>query len=133
MASINRSANKYELIITKEDDYLDVRLNGEMTLEDNFQVWVDIVQACDHFGIYNILRVSNQKRFTTLHAYGHTNIFPETGVTLKHRVAWVELNEENVEMIAFIETALKNRGLVNGALYPTEDEALAWLKSGEDQ
>lgn len=133
MATIDKSANKYELIITKKDDYIDVRLNGEMNLVDNHQVWLDIIQACDQFGIFNILGVSDLKRFDTMHAYSHSDIFQDSGVTLRHRIAWVELNDDNVEMIKLIETVLKNRALVNEALFPSEEEALKWLKSGGDQ
>lgn len=119
--------SKYTLEITANDDYIDVRLNGEMTLEENFDVWKAIITACNNYKINNILGVSNLAPFDTLHAYEHTSIFEETGITFKHRIAWVELNPLNEPMVKFIETVLMNRGMVNGHLFKTEKEALNWL------
>lgn len=120
-------SKKYTLDISLKANYVDVRLNGELTLEENFQVWIDIVNACETFNCFNILGVSNLEPFDVSHAYQHKDIFKDTGVTMKHRIAWVEENKDNQSMVKLIENVLINRSLVNGYLFPSEKEAKEWL------
>lgn len=60
-------------------------------------------------------------------AFKHEKIFRETEVSLKYRIAWVKKNPIARENIQFVETVLKNRGLVNGGLFTDVSEAKAWL------
>lgn len=124
---IKKEFNSHTIDITLKDNYLDVRVNGKLTLEENFQVWVDIVAASEEFNCYNILGISNLEKFTTMYSYNHTGIFESVGVTLKHRIAWVELNKNNQEMIRLVETVLKNRAQVNGGLFENIEAAKDWL------
>lgn len=123
--------SKYTLNIEPKGNYVDVRLNGKLSLEENFDVWKAIISACNQYKCNNILGISNLVPFDTMHAYAHTDIFEEVGVTINHRIAWVELNPNNEPMVKFIETVLMNRGLVNGHLFQTEKEALDWLLKKE--
>lgn len=124
-------SKKYTLEITHIDNYIDVRSSGKFTLEENYHAWVEILNACESFNCFNILGVSNLEPFDVSHAYQHKDIFKDTGVTWKHKIAWVEENPNNQSMIKLIETVLINRGLLNGRVFPSEQEAKDWLLKNE--
>lgn len=117
----------YQLSITDMGEYVKVELSGKMTIEENYKVWEEILQACKLFKCTKIFGVSNLQRFETMQAYEHKNIFQRAGVNTKYRIAWVEKSRENEPMAQFVETVLLNRGLLNGQLFKTEEEALVWL------
>jgi len=60
-------------------------------------------------------------------AIDHQAIFLEAGVTIDHRIAWVQLNPDALKMTEIAETILLNRGLLNGRLFTDEFEARRWL------
>lgn len=89
--------------------------------------------ACDSYSCYDILGVSDlDTPFSTMDAYDHHEIWAEVGVTLKHRIAWVNKDAESLEILKFTETVLLNRCQLNGGLFPSIGEAEKWLREGSD-
>ena len=92
------------------------------------QMWVDIIAATREFGCLYILGLARLDQPTKLaDAIDHQAIFLEAGVTIDHRIAWVQLNPDAVEMSRLAETVLLNRGRVNGRVFTDEFEARRWL------
>jgi hypothetical protein len=63
-------------------------------------------------------------------AIDHQAIFPEAGVTIDHRIAWVQEDPDARKRAEVAETILLNRGLLNGRLFADEFEARRWLSDG---
>ena len=88
---------------------------------------------CEKHDYFNILGESHtEEPLSTMDAYNHIEIFKLAGVTKQHRIAWVHHVKETDKTMKFIENVLKNRGLVNGGLFPTIEEAKRWLLSEGD-
>ena len=91
-------------------------------------MWKDIVAACTQHECLSILGLSNMDQPIRLaDAIDHQAIFLEAGVTIDHRIAWVQLNPDAVRMNMLVESVLLNRGLVNGHVFTNEIEARKWL------
>ena len=109
-------------------DYVHARQYGPDSYDASLELWQHIVVACEEHNCFNILGESfTTKALTTLEAFDHIKIFKLAGITLKHRIAWVNHSKETVDSSRFAETALRNRGLINGHLFPTLAEAKHWL------
>jgi len=63
-----------------------------------------------------------------LEGYELPALFRELNIDQKYRIAWVELDEDARDTIAFVQTVLANQGLP-GLLFETETETEAreWL------
>ena len=108
---------------------IEVRVAGIPDRESIAQMWSKIVQACARHECLYILGVSNIDRPQRVAvAIDHQAIFLEAGVTIDHRIAWVQLNPDAMEMTRLAETVLLNRGMVNGRLFTDEYEARRWLR-----
>lgn len=117
-----------KITITFENDHVHVVVKVDQSYERSLAMWKDIVQACEEHDCYNILgETHDTKPLETMDAFGHINIFKEAGVTLKHRIAWVAYGQTNKDAIHFTEMSLKNRGLVNGHVFDSVEDARAWL------
>lgn len=113
--------------IKKEDKYILARITGNIGYAQILELWRGIIRACDEYQCFNILGISETEPLSTMDAFGHEKIFRETGVSMKHRIAWVEKDPAAKKQLEFAETVLKNRGLVNGGLFADVSEAKAWL------
>ena len=114
--------------IELRDSAVEVHLSGSPDRASIAQMWKDIVAACDQFGCKAILGISKVDRPLKLaDAIDHQAIFLEAGVTIDHRIAWVQMNPDAVEMNRLAESVLLNRGLANGRLFTDEFEARRWL------
>ena len=108
---------------------IEVRVSGIPERASIAQMWHDIVAACDEHRCLYILGISKLDRpHKVADAIDHQAIFLEAGVTIDHRIAWVQLNPAAVEMTRLAETVLLNRGLANGRLFTEEHEARRWLR-----
>ncbi len=108
---------------------IEVRVAGLPDRASTMQMWSDIVAACARHECLYILGVSNIDRPQKVaDAIYHQAIFLEAGVTIDHRIAWVQLNPDAMEMTRLAETVLLNRGMVNGRLFTDEYEARRWLR-----
>lgn len=108
---------------------IEVRATGIPDRQSVSQMWKDIIEACKEHQCFSILGLSNMDRPLKLEdAIDHQAIFLEAGVTIDHRIAWVQLNPEAYAMNELVETVLLNRGLANGRLFADEFEARRWLE-----
>ena len=95
------------------------------------RMWQDIVAACAEHQCFYILGIADiDAPLRVADAIDHQAIFLEAGVTVDHRIAWVQLNPEALEMSRLAETVLLNRGLANGRLFTDEHAARRWLRGG---
>lgn len=113
------------------DSVIEVRVTGTPDRASIAQMWKDIVAACEQHRCLSILGISNMEQPIKLaDAIDHQAIFLEAGVTIDHRIAWVQMNPDAVRMNLLIESVLLNRGLVNGHVFTNEIEARKWLTDG---
>jgi hypothetical protein len=107
---------------------IEVRVSGIPDRESVAQMWKDIIAASAEHKCLSVLGLSNMDRPLKLaDAIDHQAIFLEAGVTIDHRIAWVQLNPAAYAMTELVETVLLNRGLANGRLFSDEFEARRWL------
>ena len=108
---------------------IEVRVTGIPDRQSIAEMWSEIVAACARHECLYILGISNIDRPQKVaDAIDHQAIFLEAGVTIDHRIAWVQLNPDAVEMTRLAETVLLNRGMVNGRLFTDEYVARRWLR-----
>jgi hypothetical protein len=113
------------------DSVIEVRVSGTPDRSSIAQMWKDIVAACAEHRCLSILGLSDMEQPIKLaDAIDHQAIFLEAGVTIDHRIAWVQMNPEAVRMNLLIESVLLNRGLANGRVFTNEMEARKWLTDG---
>jgi hypothetical protein len=108
---------------------IEVRTSGVPDRSSVSQMWKDIVAACAKQQCFYVLGLANiDAPLKVADAIDHQAIFLEAGVTIDHRIAWVQLNPAALEMSRLAETVLLNRGLANGRLFTDEFEARRWLR-----
>lgn len=114
--------------IEHRDSVIEVHVSGTPDRASIGQMWKDIVTACAEHGCLYILGLTNMEQPLKLaDAIDHQAIFLEAGVTIDHRIAWVQLNPEALAMTQLVESVLLNRGLAHGRLFTNELEARSWL------
>jgi hypothetical protein len=70
---------------------VEVRASGIPDRASLTQMWKDIIAACKEHHCFSILGIANMDRPLSLaDAIDHQAIFPEAGVTIDHRIAWVQ-------------------------------------------
>lgn len=107
---------------------IEVQATGIPDRQSVSQMWKDIIDACKERQCFSILGLSNfDQPLRIADAIDHQAIFLEAGVTIDHRIAWVQLNPEAYAMTELAETVLLNRGLANGRLFNNELDARRWL------
>lgn len=117
-----------EYSINCVNSVIEVRVDGIPDRASVSQMWKDIVAACSENSCFSILGLTNLERPLKLaDAIDHQAIFLEAGVTIDHRIAWVQLNPAAYKMTEVVESVLLNRGLINGRLFTDEFEARRWL------
>ena len=108
---------------------IEVRVAGIPDRDSIAEMWSDIVAACarhECLYILGISRVDQPQRVAD--AIDHQAIFLEAGVTTEHRIAWVQLNPDAVEVTRLAETVLLNRGIASGRTFTDAVEARRWLR-----
>lgn len=107
---------------------IEVHVSGLPDRQSITQMWKDIIKACAEHQCLSILGITNMERPLRLaDAIDHQAIFLEAGVTIDHRIAWVQLNPAAYAMTQLVESVLLNRGLINGRLFTDELDARRWL------
>ena len=110
------------------DSVIEVRVTGTPDRPSLARMWKDIVAGCREHRCLSVLGLSDmEKPIKLADAIDHQAIFLEAGVTIDHRIAWVQMNPEAVRMNMLIESVLLNRGLANGRVFTNELEARQWL------
>lgn len=114
--------------IEHKDSLIEVRVAGTPERASLLQMWKDIVAACKEHQCASVLGLANMDEPLKLEdAIYYKTLFPQAGVTIDHRIAWVQRNPDAVAMNLLAESVLLNRGLVNGRVFTNEVEAREWL------
>ena len=117
-----------EYTIEHVNSTIEVQVSGIPDRASITQMWKDIVTACKEFECLSILGLSNMEQPLKLSdAIDHQAIFLEAGVSIDHRIGWVQQNPDALKMTEVAETVLLNRGMLNGRLFTDEFEARRWL------
>ncbi len=118
-----------EFTVTFADKYVRVVSDGEKDLEFSKTLWTEVIRTCEENNCYRVFGLANTTiPMEALDAYDHGRLFRDLGLDSRFRIAWVESNPEAIDIVAFIETVLLNRGLP-GKLFDDEREAMEWLLS----
>jgi len=122
----------YEATITLKDQdtkpYVAVEVYGEANYENARDLWMRIAQTCRDTACYKILGENHfNNPVSTIDAYRHKDIFMETGISGKARVAWVDSNPATFQSTEFIGHVLGNRALINGRIFRDKIKAKVWL------
>jgi len=124
-----------EIIVEYKGDYIHVRHYGKNNYDISLNLWRRVKAACDQYNCFNILGESyTTEELSTMDAFNHLKIVELVGLTLQHRVAWVIQEKETGKGIEFVETVVvKNRGLVNGEIFSSVEEAKRCLLGKENE
>jgi hypothetical protein len=124
-----------EIIIEYKDNYVHARVYGQNNYDVSLEVWRRIMAACKEHNCFNILGENfTTEELSTMDAFDHLKILEEVGLTFQYRIAWVNHVKETSRGLEFVETVVvKNRGLANGKLFPTFEEAKRWLLGKEKE
>lgn len=122
-----------EIIVEYKGDHVHARVYGKNNYDISLEVWRRIMAACKEHNCFNILGENfTTEELSTLDAFNHLKILEEVGLTLAYRIAWVSHIKEASKGLEFVETVVvKNRGLANGGLFQTVEEAKLWLLGKE--
>lgn len=124
---------KNELVITFENDHIQILSNGEKNYEFALRLWSEAVVACEKYNCFDILGIADTTvPLTISEGFEHANLFEQVGIDGRYRIAWVELNAEAYQAVFFVETVLFNRGFP-GRLFLDVAEAKEWLLGGEEE
>lgn len=120
----------YEMSVVFTGDYVEARSTGSKSYQSAVTLWHEIVKVCAEHDCYKVLGIGESTSpMSTMDAMNHSQLFKDFEITHKYQIAWVELRQEAVDSVKFIETVLMNRGLLNGKLFMDIDEAKRWLLS----
>jgi len=124
-----------EIIVEYKGDYIHVRHYGKNNYDISLNLWRRVKAACDQYNCFNILGESyTTEELSTMDAFNHLKIVELVGLTLQYRVAWVIQEKETGKGIEFVETVVvKNRGLVNGEIFSSVEEAKRCLLGKENE
>ena len=121
----------YEMSVAFKGDYVEARSVGDKSYQTAVTLWQEIIKTCDEHNCYKVLGVGESSTgMSTMDAMDHEKLFKDFAITRKYKIAWVELNEDALGSIKFLEMVLLNRGLLNGMLFPNVEEAKLWLLEG---
>ena len=118
----------YEMSVTFTGDYVEARSTGDKSYQTAVALWTEITRVCAESHCYKVLGIGNSTTaMPTMDSVRHEQLFKDFAITFNYKIAWVELNQEALGSIRFLENFLLNRGLVNGRLFHDVDEARQWL------
>jgi hypothetical protein len=131
----NEQSMRDEIIIEYEGNYIHVRHYGKNNYDISLDLWRRVKAMCDQYNCFNILGENyTTDELSTMDAFNHLKILELVGLTLQHRIAWVNQVKETAKGLEFVETVVvKNRGLVNGGIFPSVEEAKLWLLGKENE
>ncbi len=124
---------KDEIIVEYRGDYVYAAMYGKNNYELSLELWRRIMAVCKEHNCFKILGENfTTEKLSVMDAFDHLKILEEVGITLDYRVAWVSNTPESAFTLEFVETVVvKNRGLANGGIFPTFEEAERWLLGEE--
>ncbi len=124
-----------EIIVEyNQEGYVHARHYGKNNYDISLEVWRRIMALCKEHNCLKILGENfTTEELSTMDAFNHLDILALVGLTPQHRVAWVNHVKEAARGLEFVETVVvKNRGLANGKLFQTIEEAKRWLLGSEN-
>lgn len=118
-----------KIIVEYRGDYVYAAIYGKNNYDLSLELWRHIMAECRKHNCFKILGENyTTEELSTMDAFDHLKILDLVGVTLDYRIAWVNQVKETARGVEFVETVVvKNRGLANGAIFPTVEEARSWL------
>ena len=118
-------ANAFE--VTFEGDHILARTFGDKDADLAKRLWTEVAQLSREHECLRILGIGDTATpISTIDAFDFPAMFREVGIGPHHRIAWVELNQQYVNTMKFLDDVLLNRGLP-GRVFPTVEDAKAWL------
>lgn len=116
-----------QLTVTFEGNHIQVLSDGDKTFEFSVKLWTTVAETCQQHDCFNVLGIANTTEpLEAIDGYEHARLFGDLDIDVRYRIAWVELNPDAVDIAAFIETVLINRGLP-GQLFASVEDAKEWL------
>ncbi len=113
-----------EMSVTFTGDYVEARSTGDKSYQTAVTLWQEILKVCDEHSCYKVLGIGESTTpMSTMDAMHHEKLFNDFAITRRYKIAWVELNREAFGSMKFLETVLLNRGMLNGMLFSTVEEA----------
>ena len=118
---------KNRLTISFEGDHVLVLAEGDKDMEFAESLWLQAASLCEQNNCFNVLGVSrSSKTLEALDAYEYARLYRRLGIDERYRIAWVELEPHAVDIAAFIDTVLSDRGFKDRT-FSNEKEAREWL------
>lgn len=113
--------------VSFEGDHVLVIADGDKDYRYIQTLWREVAATCDQHECYNVLGIANTTTpVEAVDGYDLPMIFRELRIGQHYRIAWVEQKQDSRDVLEFVVTVLKNRGLP-GRLFDTEAEARQWL------
>ncbi len=126
------SQMKRQITATFEERYVKILVDQDRDFEYSARLWSGVAKACRQYDCYAALLIANTSTaLPVMDGIDLGQLLQDSGITGKHRIAWVELNADAFEAIRFLETVLINR-YFNARLFASEAEAKRWLADGQD-
>lgn len=122
-----------EIIVEYRGSHVYAAMYGKNNYDLSLELWQRIMALCKEHNCFKILGENfTTQELSTMDAFDHLKIMEIVGITLDYRIAWVSNTPETAFNLEFVETVVvKNRGLANGRVFSTLEEAKRWLL-GED-
>lgn len=120
----------FEINVLPDSNYVHVVATGDASYENANEMWRSIVSTCNQLQCFKILGENRLRNgLSTMDAWKHQQIFQESGVSSKMRIAWVDQNPNTFPTTEFIGQVLSNRAMINGRLFKDVEKAKLWLLS----
>jgi len=118
---------EHELSITFKDKYVEIISNGEKSYQSSLRLWARTLKVCTENNCFKVLGIANStKAPSTIDSYQHAELLHNFNVDFRYKIAWVELNPEELGGMKFLENVLFNRGM-NVKLFQDVETAKTWL------
>lgn len=118
---------KCVLYIRYVESYMEVCIDGNITVDEIRFIWDKIIQECEKYDCRKILIISDLKAFEMSHAVTFRTLINELSSPLDYKIAWIENNAENRKMIKLIQDLAIREGLKNIIHFHKKGFAIRWL------
>ncbi len=124
-----------KIVVEYRGEYVYAALYGRNNYDISLELWRQIMAECRAHRCFKILGENfTTEKLSVMDAFDHLKILEIVGITMDYRIAWVSNTPETAFTLEFVETVVvKNRGLANGAVFATFEEALRWLLGKEKE
>jgi len=118
----------YEMSVSFTGDYVEARSSGDKCYSTAVALWTEITRVCHENNCYKVLGIGKSTTaMPIMDSVKHEQLFKDFAITRKYKIAWIELNQEAISSVKFLENYVLNRSLVNGKLFYTIEKAKCWL------